>query len=51
MGCGCKKPKNVEVVVTPTPTPVPQTPDELHAQQITEWNGGVQPTTKDGHND
>jgi hypothetical protein len=43
--CNCKKQPQ------PTPTPVPQTPDELHAQEITEWNGGVQPTTKDGHND
>lgn len=30
---------------------VPQTPDEQHAQEITEWNGGVKLTTKDGHND
>jgi hypothetical protein len=43
--CNCKKQPQ------PTPTPVPQTPDELHAQEITEWNGGVQPTTKDEHND
>jgi hypothetical protein len=43
--CNCKKQPE------PTPTPVPQTPDELHAQEITEWNGGVQPTTKDEHND
>ena len=28
-----------------------QTPDEQHAQEITEWNGGVKLTTKDGHND
>jgi hypothetical protein len=47
MGCNCKKQQEPQ----PTPTPVPQTPDELHAQEITEWNGGVQPTTKDEHND
>ena len=43
--CNCKKQQE------PVPTPVPQTPDEQHTQEITEWNGGVQPTTKDGHND
>ena len=46
MGCNCKKQQEPQ----PTPTPIPQTPDELHAQEITEWNGGVQPTTKDEHN-
>lgn len=29
MGCNCKKNK------------VPQTPDELHAQEMNEWNGGL----------
>ncbi len=43
--CNCKKQPE------PTPTPVPQTPDELHAQEITKWNGGIEPTTKDEHND
>lgn len=47
MGCNCKK--NVrqapEVIMsTPTPAPIniPQTPEELHAQEITQWNGGIQ---------
>lgn len=46
MSCGCKKtPKKPLRVITgqqPTPEPikVPQTPEELHAQEITEWNGG-----------
>ena len=40
MGCNCKgKP-----VPKPQPTPVPQTPEQYHAQQITQWGKNfVQP--------
>ncbi len=48
MGCNCKKnvrqePKVITSEPTPTPSPikVPQTPEELHAQEMNEWNGGI----------
>ena len=48
MGCNCKKnvrqePKVITSQPQPTPSPinVPQTPEELHAQEITKWNGGI----------
>jgi hypothetical protein len=43
MGCNCKKNvRQAPQVITSTPEPikVPQTPEELHAQEITAWNGG-----------
>ena len=45
MGCNCKKNirKEPQVIMsqpTPEPIKVPQTPEELHAKEITEWNGG-----------
>ena len=33
--CNCKKNKQEQPVV------VPQTPEEQHAVEITEWNGGM----------
>ena len=41
--CNCKK--NVRqapqvIMSTPERIKVPQTPEELHAQEITNWNGG-----------
>lgn len=43
MGCNCKK--NVRqapqvITSTPEPTIVPQTPEELHTQEMNQWNGG-----------
>lgn len=43
MGCNCKKQPTV-INPQPTPEPIPQTPEELHAKEITEWNGGQQIT-------
>lgn len=44
MGCGCKKQPKVQTVVMtspePTPVKIPQTPDELHAMEMNQWNGG-----------
>lgn len=43
MGCNCKKNVRQEpkvITSVPEPTQVPQTPEELHAQEITQWNGG-----------
>lgn len=52
MGCNCKnKPRQQPQVIMSTPVPdnafyggtaerIPQTPEELHAQQMNEWNGG-----------
>lgn len=34
MGCNCKKKKEQEVVI-------PQTPEQQHAIEITEWDGGM----------
>ncbi len=35
MGCPCKNKKP-----EPTPPPIIESPEQLHAQEITEWNGG-----------
>ena len=43
MGCNCKKTVRQEPqVITSTPEPIrlPQTPEEQHAKEIIEWNGG-----------
>jgi hypothetical protein len=45
MGCNCKKnvrqaPQVITSEPTPTPLAVPQTPEELHAQEMNNWNGG-----------
>lgn len=37
--CNCKKKQQVV-----EPQPIPQTPDELLAQELKEWNGGPQIT-------
>ncbi len=34
MGCNCKKKKEEPVVI-------PQTPEQQHAIEITEWDGGM----------
>lgn len=46
--CNCKnKPRQEpEVIISqPSPTPepinIPQTPEELHAQEMNKWNGGI----------
>jgi ribonucleotide reductase beta subunit family protein with ferritin-like domain len=39
MGCNCKK--NGGEVQVKNVTIVPQTPDELLAQELKEWNGGM----------
>jgi hypothetical protein len=38
MPCNCGKNK---VVNPPQPTPVPQTPEQYHAQQLTEWGNNL----------
>jgi hypothetical protein len=43
MGCNCKKNVRQEPqVITSTPQviQIPQTPEELHAQELNQWNGG-----------
>lgn len=46
MGCNCKKNvrQETQVITSPQPTPspinVPQTPEELHTQEMNNWNGG-----------
>jgi len=41
MGCGCRKKSRQEPqVIVPTPVPTPQTPEQQHAQEMNEWNGG-----------
>lgn len=37
MGCNCGKRKPQVIEPKPVPTPVPQTPDEQHAQDMTEY--------------
>jgi hypothetical protein len=49
--CNCKKkPRQAPQVITSQPTPspinIPQTPEELHAQEITKWNGGIETEEK-----
>lgn len=39
MGCNCNKKKTQP---TPQPIVIPQTPEELHAQEMNKWNGGVE---------
>ena len=39
MACNCGK--NKPMVNTPQPTPVPQTPEQYHAQQLTEWGNNL----------
>ena len=52
MGCNCKKNirQEPQVITSPQPTPspinVPQTPEELHAQELNQWNGGIQTEEK-----
>ncbi len=40
MGCNCKKKKEEPVVI-------PQTPEQQHAIEITEWDGGMNIEIKD----
>jgi hypothetical protein len=43
MGCNCKKNVRQEPkVITSTPQVIqlPQTPEEQHAKEMNEWNGG-----------
>jgi len=50
--CNCKKNvrKEPEVIMsTPEPIKIPQTPEELHAQEITKWNGGIQTEEKNDY--
>jgi hypothetical protein len=47
--CNCKKkPRQAPQVIMSTPEPIniPQTPEELHAQEITKWNGGIETEEK-----
>lgn len=37
MGCNCRKKARQEPQVVKS---VPQTPEELHTQQMMQWNGG-----------
>ena len=36
--CNCKKKPRIEPQVIKS---VPQTPEELHTQQMNQWNGGI----------